>query len=116
MDRWPQLVIGQRYVINAAHGGVVAKPRGALAELEDGWARILHEEPRSGRTGRAPDIHSCWVPLDRVLTITELETSVEPVSGGPDRATTAERGTDDHSRWIRPRPTLDELTVSVLGA
>jgi hypothetical protein len=115
MERWPELAVGRRYAINVAYGGVVAKARGVLAEVTDGWARILHEESAPGsRRGESERTHSCWVPLERVLTIAELDSSIDAASTSDARDAVATPAPEDRSRWMRP--TMDELTVSVLGA
>jgi hypothetical protein len=115
MDRWPELAVGRRYAINVAYGGVVAKARGVLAEVTDGWARILHEEsPLGSRRAESERPHSCWVPLERVLTIAELDSSVDAATTSDARDAVAAPAAEDRSRWMRP--TMDELTVSVLGA
>lgn len=120
MDGWPELVVGRRYAVNVASDGVVVKPRGVLAEVNGGWARIVHEERRTHGCGPsdAASHHSCWVPLGRVLTITELEPCDDEahLASGQDAGAFVEPRERDGDRWRRPRPSLDQLTVSVLGA
>jgi len=105
MERWPDLEIGRRYVVNVAYGGVVSKARGELVELQEGWAKILHEESRRW--------HPCWVPLERVLTITELDSTVDARAARDGRRETV-AAPKDRRGWMHP--TIDELAVSVLGA
>jgi hypothetical protein len=111
MDSWPDLVVGRRYAVNVAGDGLVVRPRGVLAEVSGGWARIVHEDqPALSRDGG----HSCWIPLDRVVTIAEVEPRNEEAPRKQEQAVPVPRREEDYTRWRRPR--LDELTVSVLGA
>ncbi|MGN6377839.1 MAG: hypothetical protein ACTHNU_02710 [Gaiellales bacterium] len=111
MDSWPQLELGRRYALNVAADGVVVRPRGVLAEVSGEWARIVHEEV----PGESAPKHSCWVPLARVVTIAELEPRDDELHRAPAPAAEA-LAEQDHARWRRPRPGIDELTISVLGA